>query len=91
MPCHTLETLTDDPHLKAVELINFKNHPTEGKTAVIRSTIQVDGKYPSSRSNAAPCGWDTNEILNELGYSETEMEQLLTEKAAYIYKDSNQL
>jgi crotonobetainyl-CoA:carnitine CoA-transferase CaiB-like acyl-CoA transferase len=88
MPCHTLDTLTDDPHLKAVKLINFENHPTEGKTAVIRSTIQVDGNYPSSRSTAAPCGWDTTGILTELGYSETEMEQLLTEKAAYNFKNS---
>jgi crotonobetainyl-CoA:carnitine CoA-transferase CaiB-like acyl-CoA transferase len=91
MPCHTLETLPNDPHLKAVKLIDFENHPTEGKTAVIRSTIQVDGEYPSARTTAAPCGWDTNEILHELGYSKTEMEQLLTEKAAYTYEGSNHL
>jgi crotonobetainyl-CoA:carnitine CoA-transferase CaiB-like acyl-CoA transferase len=89
MPCHTLETLPNDPHLKAVALINFENHPTEGKTAVIRSTIKVDGTYPAARSTAAPCGWDTNEILDELGYSEAEMKMLLIEKAAYNYKDSN--
>lgn len=90
MPCHTLETLTNDPHLKAVELIDFENHPTEGKTAVIRSTIKVDGNYPSACSTAAPCGWDTIEILSELGYSETEMEKILMEKAAYNYKGSKQ-
>ncbi len=82
MPCHTLETLTQDPHLKAVELINFENHPTEGKTAVIRSTIQVDGAYPSARSSAVPCGWDTKEILNDLGFNEEEIEQYNFEKAA---------
>lgn len=89
MPCHTLETLPNDPHLKAVELINFENHPTEGKTAVIRSTIKVDGNYPSARSTAVPCGWDTNEILDELGYSDIEKEQLLIEKATHNYKGSN--
>jgi crotonobetainyl-CoA:carnitine CoA-transferase CaiB-like acyl-CoA transferase len=86
MPCHTLETITNDPHLKAVELINFENHPTEGKTAVIRSTIQVDGQYPSARSSAAPCGWDTNEILHDLGYSDTEMESLINENATFQFK-----
>jgi crotonobetainyl-CoA:carnitine CoA-transferase CaiB-like acyl-CoA transferase len=86
MPCHTLETLTNDPHLKAVELINFENHPTEGKTAVIRSTIQVDGEYPSARTSAAPCGWDTKEILHDLGYSETEMESLINENATFQFK-----
>jgi crotonobetainyl-CoA:carnitine CoA-transferase CaiB-like acyl-CoA transferase len=86
MPCHTLETLTNDPHLKAVELINFENHPTEGKTAVIRSTIQVDGQYPSARSSAAPCGWDTKEILHDLGYSDKEMESLIAENATAQFK-----
>jgi crotonobetainyl-CoA:carnitine CoA-transferase CaiB-like acyl-CoA transferase len=90
MPCHTLETLTNDTHIKAVELIDFENHPTEGKTAVIRSTIKVDGQYPSARSTAAPCGWDTTEILSELGFSETEKKNFLIEKAAYNYKDSKQ-
>ena len=86
MPCHTLETLTNDPHLKAVELINFENHPTEGKTAVIRSTIQVDGQYPSKYSSAAPCGWDTKEILTDLGFTENEIVKFTTEKAAKIYE-----
>jgi crotonobetainyl-CoA:carnitine CoA-transferase CaiB-like acyl-CoA transferase len=86
MPCHTLETLTNDPHLKAVELIDFENHPTEGKTAVIRSTIQVDGEYPSTRTSAVPCGWDTKEILHDLGYTNTEMENLINENATFQFK-----
>ena len=86
MPCHTLETLPNDPHLKAVELLGYENHPTEGKTAVIRSTIQVDGDYPSARSTAAPCGWDTDEILSELGFSSTETTLLLSQKAVFNYE-----
>lgn len=86
MPCHTLETLTNDPHLKAVELINFENHPTEGKTAVIRSTIQVDGEYADARSSAVPCGWDTKEILNDLGFEESEIENFNSNKAIGIYE-----
>jgi hypothetical protein len=30
-------TLMHDPHLKEVKLIDFESHPTDGKTAVIRS------------------------------------------------------
>jgi crotonobetainyl-CoA:carnitine CoA-transferase CaiB-like acyl-CoA transferase len=86
MPCHTLETLIEDPHLKAVGLLGYENHPTEGKTAVIRSTIQVDGAYPSARSTAAPCGWDTNELLEDLGYSKTEIDNLIAQNAAYGYE-----
>jgi crotonobetainyl-CoA:carnitine CoA-transferase CaiB-like acyl-CoA transferase len=86
MPCHTLETLIEDPHLKAVGLLGYENHPTEGKTAVIRPTIRVDGAYPSARSTAAPCGWDTNELLKDLGYSEAEIDNLIAQNAAYGYE-----
>ena len=86
MPCHTLQTLTEDPHLKAVGLLSFENHPTEGKTAVIRPTIQVDGAYPSARSTAVPCGWDTNDLLKDLGYNKGEIDNLIAQHAAYSYE-----
>jgi crotonobetainyl-CoA:carnitine CoA-transferase CaiB-like acyl-CoA transferase len=86
MPCHTLQTLPEDPHLKAVGLMQFENHPTEGKTVAIRSTIQVDGDYSPVGSTAAPRGWDTNEILSNLGFSVAEIESLLSQKAAYSYE-----
>lgn len=86
MPCHTLQTLMEDPHLRAVELLGVEEHPTEGKTAFIRSTIQVDGQYPSARSSAVPRGWDTKDLLTELGFSPAEQESLLTQKAAHIYE-----
>jgi crotonobetainyl-CoA:carnitine CoA-transferase CaiB-like acyl-CoA transferase len=86
MPCHTLQTLPEDAHLKAVGLMQFENHPTEGRTVAIRSTIKVDGDYSSVRSAAAPRGWDTNEILSDLGFSIAETELLLSQKAAYSYE-----
>jgi crotonobetainyl-CoA:carnitine CoA-transferase CaiB-like acyl-CoA transferase len=86
MPCHTLETLTQDPHLKAVGLLDFENHPTEGKTVAIRSTIKIDGEYPSARSMAVPNGWDTLDLLGDLDYSETEINSLIVEKAVFSFK-----
>ena len=86
MPCHTLQTLTNDPHLKAVGLLYFENHPTEGKTAVIRSTINVDGDYPSARSYAVPNGWDTDDILSDLGFSASEKAFLTSQKASFSYE-----
>jgi crotonobetainyl-CoA:carnitine CoA-transferase CaiB-like acyl-CoA transferase/hydroxyacyl-ACP dehydratase HTD2-like protein with hotdog domain len=81
MPCHTLETLPNDPHLKAVGLLGKENHVTEGEIAVIRATIQVDGGYLSARSSAVPCGWDSVEILQTLGYTEPEIEHLIAQKS----------
>ncbi|MCC6723440.1 MAG: CoA transferase [Saprospiraceae bacterium] len=86
MPCHSLETLTADPHLKAVGLVAFEDHPTEGKAAVIRSTIQVDGAYPSPRAPAVPIGWDTQDLLLELGYSAADIASLIAQKAAINYE-----
>jgi crotonobetainyl-CoA:carnitine CoA-transferase CaiB-like acyl-CoA transferase len=86
MPCHSLETLIEDPHLKAVGLLDYENHPTEGITAVIRSTISVDGAYPSARSTAVPNGWDTKDLLKNLGYTEGEIDKLIAQNAAFSYE-----
>ncbi|MEY4761859.1 MAG: hypothetical protein RLZZ200_1715 [Pseudomonadota bacterium] len=81
MPCHTLESLRKDPHLEAVGLVTMERHPTEGRTAAIRSTMSFDRAYLPLRAPAQPPGWATTEILRELGYSETEVERLLREGA----------
>ncbi|SFB20961.1 Crotonobetainyl-CoA:carnitine CoA-transferase CaiB [Collimonas sp. OK607] len=81
-PCHTLESLQKDRHLKQVGLVSFEEHPTEGRTASIRSTIKVDSVYPSSRDPSQPRGWETRAILNEIGFSEGEIGQLLSDKVA---------
>jgi crotonobetainyl-CoA:carnitine CoA-transferase CaiB-like acyl-CoA transferase len=80
-PCNTLETLPKDPHLEAVGLIQYEQHPTEGMTAAIRSTIRFDEDYPSLRSPARPLGSDSLAVLDELGYSEDEISEMLTSGA----------
>jgi crotonobetainyl-CoA:carnitine CoA-transferase CaiB-like acyl-CoA transferase len=86
MPCHTLETLPEDPHLKKVGLFGVEQHPTEGSIVTIRSTVQVNNNYPSLRTTAAPSGWDTVDILHDLGYTSNEIENILSEKSAYSYE-----
>jgi crotonobetainyl-CoA:carnitine CoA-transferase CaiB-like acyl-CoA transferase len=81
-PCHTLASLQDDPHLEAVGLIQSEMHPTEGKTAAIRSTIRFDDTYPALRASARPQGWDTCAILEEIGYGGAEIEALLASGGA---------
>jgi crotonobetainyl-CoA:carnitine CoA-transferase CaiB-like acyl-CoA transferase len=81
-PCHTLDTLPRDPHLDAVGLIRFEDHPTEGRTAAIRSTIRFDQAYPPRRSPAQPLGADTVSVLAELGYTDANIDEMLSQGVA---------
>jgi crotonobetainyl-CoA:carnitine CoA-transferase CaiB-like acyl-CoA transferase len=80
-PCHTLETLQDDPHLAAVGFFQRDRHPQEGETIAMRPTIRFDDSYPALPSFAQPLGWSTNGVLAELGYSPSEIEALIASKA----------
>ena len=82
MPCHTLETLRDDPHLREVGLLTPEHHPTEGAVTAIRSTIRMEGEFPALRGVAQPRGWETRAILEEIGYDAGEIEALLATGAA---------
>jgi crotonobetainyl-CoA:carnitine CoA-transferase CaiB-like acyl-CoA transferase len=75
-PCHTLETLPHDKHLKAVNLIQYEEHPTEGRTAAIRASIKVDDRYLDLRAPSQPKGWESEQILADLGYSLAQAEAL---------------
>jgi crotonobetainyl-CoA:carnitine CoA-transferase CaiB-like acyl-CoA transferase len=81
-PCHTLDTLPHDPHLEAVGLIEFEQHPTEGRTAAIRASIRVDDATLPRRAPAQPRGADTRALLVEMGYAPDAIETLLQSGAA---------
>jgi crotonobetainyl-CoA:carnitine CoA-transferase CaiB-like acyl-CoA transferase len=81
-PCHTLDTLPLDPHLKAVGLIDYEEHPTEGRTAAIRASIRVDDATLPRRAPAQPRGADTRALLIEMGYAPGAIETLLQSGAA---------
>ena len=76
LPCHTLETLIDDPHLSAVGLLQRLVHPTEAGVRGLRPTIIVDGAIGSGGTVAKPVGWDTDDVLTELGFADDEIATL---------------
>lgn len=82
MPIHSIESLSLDPHLTAVSLITQEDHPTEGRTAVLRSSVLADGETLPPRGPSAPRGWDTTQILTDLGFSDNESQALLNQGAA---------
>jgi crotonobetainyl-CoA:carnitine CoA-transferase CaiB-like acyl-CoA transferase len=87
-PCHTLETLQHDKHLKAVGLISQESHPTEGTVAAIRASIRVDDGYLDVRSTAQPKGWDSKALLAEMGFEQEHIEAMLN-SGAVVSSSSN--
>lgn len=84
-PCHTLETLPYDKHLKAVGLISQESHPTEGKTAAIRASIKINDDYLDKRSASQPKGWDSKSLLSEMGFESEQINDFLTSGAVVSF------
>ncbi|WPB55548.1 CoA transferase [Xylophilus sp. GOD-11R] len=74
---HTVESLKDDPHLRAVGFFPEMEHPSEG---TIRTTAPV-GHYgatpPAIRRHAPRLGEHSAEVLREAGYSQDEVQALI--------------
>jgi crotonobetainyl-CoA:carnitine CoA-transferase CaiB-like acyl-CoA transferase len=82
MPCHTLESLRQDPHLNAIGFFLNEDHPIEGQTIALRSALHADNTHPPVGSPAQPKGWETRRILEDLGYSNEDIGGFLSERAA---------
>lgn len=82
LPCHTLDSLLDDPHLGAVGLVENLEHPTEGRIWGLRPTVLNEGVLPGAGCVAGPIGWDTRNVLSELNFSAAEIESLLAAEVA---------
>lgn len=82
MPVHTIESLRDDPHVQAVGLVTAEDHPTEGRAAVLRSSIRADGQSLPPRSASVPCGWDSAAILQDMGFDSAEIAALFSQGVA---------
>lgn len=78
---HTIDSLMDDEHLRAVDFLPTFDHPSEGR---IRSTAPV-GRYsatPASIRRPAPrIGEHSMEVLREAGYDETALGRMLDSRA----------
>jgi crotonobetainyl-CoA:carnitine CoA-transferase CaiB-like acyl-CoA transferase len=68
-PLHTLESIFDDPHLRATGFFEETDHPTEGKLLMTRGPKNWSKTPPTIRRHAPRLGENTVEILTEVGYS----------------------
>lgn len=79
MPLHTLETIFDDPHLKAVNMFEWTKHPTEGRVRRVAVPTTWTDSQPTPGRPAPQLGEHSAEILKELGYSDAEISSLIAQ------------
>jgi len=73
---HSLESLPQDPHLQAVELIAETEHPSEGLIREVRPAAKWSESPVAIHRPAPRLGEHSAEILAEAGYSEAEIADL---------------
>src|SRR5262245_50168961 len=79
-----LSEVMDQPHLKAVELFQEVEHPTEGTLLQARPPARFSASPANVRRLAPRLGEHTREVLREVGYEEVEIKALVETKAVGI-------
>jgi crotonobetainyl-CoA:carnitine CoA-transferase CaiB-like acyl-CoA transferase len=85
IPCSRVNDFNDlfeDEHLRAVEMFENIDHPSEGATRVLRSPFTIEESPRAPDAPAPRLGEDTRAILAEAGFSEVDIDNLLDTGAA---------
>ncbi len=70
-PMHSIEDLIADPHIKAVDLIQTMDHPSEGKIRIMVPPIIFSVSPASVYRHPPQLGEHTDEVLAEFGIEKT--------------------
>jgi crotonobetainyl-CoA:carnitine CoA-transferase CaiB-like acyl-CoA transferase len=81
MPYHTLDSLLEDPHLRDIGFFELKDHPTEGKTRVMRLPNKWSSGVRREWNPAPKLGQNSVEILREAGYDAAAIEAMIASGA----------
>jgi crotonobetainyl-CoA:carnitine CoA-transferase CaiB-like acyl-CoA transferase len=84
MPMHTLETIIEDPHLKAVGFFKKVQHPVEGPIRQMKVPSTWSVTQPEAGGPAPTLGQHGREILSEAGFSKEEIDGLGESKAVHL-------
>jgi crotonobetainyl-CoA:carnitine CoA-transferase CaiB-like acyl-CoA transferase len=75
-PVRGLAELVSDPHLQAVGLFESLDHPAAGPIRRVRRGVRLGSAEPAELRRAPALGEHTVEVLDEAGFSETEIQEL---------------
>ncbi len=77
MQMHDVDSVIDDPHIKAVGLFQVMEHPTEGKVRYIESPVRFSKTPGGFRRHADRQGESSVPVLEEIGYSADEIAAMI--------------
>jgi crotonobetainyl-CoA:carnitine CoA-transferase CaiB-like acyl-CoA transferase len=81
-PVRPVHEVADDPQVQAVGMVTPLPHPNVPDLEVVNLPLTVDGAYLPSRSAPPLLGEHTLEVLESLGYSASEAQQLVDARVA---------
>jgi crotonobetainyl-CoA:carnitine CoA-transferase CaiB-like acyl-CoA transferase len=79
---NSLQDLLDDPHLEAIGYFQMREHPSEGRIRSMAVPSEWSESAPGYRRPAPRLGEHTREVLLEVGFSEKEIQNLISSGAA---------
>jgi crotonobetainyl-CoA:carnitine CoA-transferase CaiB-like acyl-CoA transferase len=81
-PVNPLAALPTDEHLAAVDMFPPAEHPTEGNIRIVRAPVRFSEADCAVRHAAPRLGEHSREILQEAGFGDDEIADLLARKVA---------
>jgi formyl-CoA transferase len=75
-PVYRMDEVFADPQVKHLEMTAAVEHPVLGCERLLRNAVRMTGAGPTVRSPSPDPGDHTNQVLDELGYDDADVQRL---------------